>query len=182
MKGKVKEAQETAEEALKENAKLEQEVNRLESKIEQLESQSRRDKLIFHGLKGDSAESWDDSESKVKDFITEQLGLNGDSVEFDRVHRLKTRGNGVAPIIAKFNKFKQRSEVLQAANNKLKKTDSCGVSQDFTQKVRESRRKLIPFMTEARQDEKKAYLAYDKLMIDKVKYVYNERTENIEPV
>ena len=44
----------------------------LQTKIDQLESQSRRDHLI----KGKASESWEQTESKVKDFITNKLDLD----------------------------------------------------------------------------------------------------------
>ncbi|XP_072028386.1 uncharacterized protein [Amphiura filiformis] len=182
LKSQVDDAKTVADHACDVNKQLQADLEQANARIEQLESQSRRDNLIFHGIEGDDKETWDESEDKVRSFLSDKLDIDGDEVEFERVHRLKSRGGNTAPIIAKFTKYKQRSAVLDAAQTKLKKKDTYGVSQDFTKKVRDTRKTLIPFMTEARNQNKRAYLSYDKLVIDKVKYVFDEGTEDIVPV
>lgn len=175
-------AQKSADEACAENEILRDELDQTRSRLDHLEAQSRRDNLIFHGITqdGDREESWDECENKVREFVTDKLDIDGDELEFERVHRLKSNKKNPSPIIAKFSRFKQRSQVLDAAKKKLKRRDKCGVTQDFTKKVRDIRKLLIPFMTEARNNDKHAYLSYDKLIIDKVKYSFDDETNNIK--
>ena len=48
------------------------------------------------------------------------------------------------------------------------------VSEDFPSRVSKIRYKLIPFMRDAIQQNKRAFLRYDKLIIDGQAYVYDE--------
>lgn len=166
-------------ELAEENNELQEKVNTLENKVDQLEAQSRRDNLLFYGLpetpKRDGegnfiSETWKDCEAKVKDFIKEKLGLSDSDIEIERAHRINTK-NKPRPIIAKFSHHKVKESVLSAA--KLLKNTPFSISEDFTKRVRDARRELIPFMTKAREEGKRANLRYDKLVIDRVSYKYS---------
>ena len=47
-----------------------------EKKNERLEAQSRRDNLRFHGLDDKMGETWEESETKVRDYISNDLGID----------------------------------------------------------------------------------------------------------
>ena len=114
LKQDVRDAKEEAATAQEEVQDLREEVEQLRSKVDQLEGQSRRENLIFHGIPGDKDEDWKTSETKVRNIITNKLGLDGDEISMERAHRLKSKGQS-APIIVKFSFFSDRSQVLGAA-------------------------------------------------------------------
>lgn len=66
-----------------------QEENRLLwNKVTKLEDQARRKNLVLYGITEDDKESWDETESKVKTLLHEELGISGDTLNIERSHRL----------------------------------------------------------------------------------------------
>src|SRR5258705_3618104 len=142
----------------------------LEDRMRSQEDRSRRENILIKGLADESSENWSDSEKLVVDFGL-HFGLFevGHVPRFDRVHRLGVFRQGQCRhIIARFSFFKDKSSTLQRAKN-LKDTEF-SVFEDFSQETRQIRRELIPFLTAARSQGKRAQLAVDKLKIDGKNY------------
>ncbi|XP_077977136.1 uncharacterized protein LOC144432738 [Glandiceps talaboti] len=143
----------------------------MERKMDKKQGQMRSDNLIFRGLEEDVDETWDDTENKLKSFISDNLDLNGDEIEFERAHRLNNAKSNPKPIIAKFSKYKHLEQVLKASA-KLKNTEY-KIYENFSSMFRKKRRKIGPFLMNARTEGKNAHLEYDKLKVDNVIYVYD---------
>ncbi|XP_070554706.1 uncharacterized protein [Ptychodera flava] len=118
--------------------------------------------------------------SKVRSLISEKLGIDGQCIEFDRVHRLASARSRPQPIIAKFNRYQQRKQVYEAA--KVLKDTEFKVTEDFTKRVRDIRRKLGHHLAAARAEGKRAFLSYDKLKIDGTTYIYDNACDDIRPL
>ena len=120
----LKEGSKRTEEVIKslseENVSLRKTIDELTKDLDSMKGQMRRDNLIFHGIGQDRKESWDDTESKVKRFITHKLDVPSDDMKFERVHRLTNATSVPQPIIAKFSHFKDRDQVLRSARANLK--------------------------------------------------------------
>ena len=171
VKRDLNEAREQSARLTEENKCLKAQVNTLTDELDSMKGQMKRDNLIFHGLEQDKDETWEQSETKIKSFITERLDIDGDSIGFDRVHRLSNARKRPQPIIAKFTRYKQRDEVYRAA--KILKDSGYKVTEDFTYRVRQIRRKLGVYLLQARSEGKKAFLSYDKLKIEGATYAYD---------
>ena len=181
--------------------KLEEENRKLRDQINQLENQSRRENLVFHGIPESSdsdAETWRDCEEKVQKVIKEILkidpiGTEG-GVEIERAHRLPKprmqRRDGRAeslqevprPIIVKFSKFKKREKVKDAAFKNLKPGSVIRVKEDFSQRVRFIRWKLGEIMIKLKTANKNAKLKFDKLVVDGQSYRYDEETGMVKRI
>lgn len=152
---------------LNENEELKSKIDRLERAQDDLEGRSRRNNLIFYGLHKTEGETAEDCELLVKEVLTDKVELAED-FEFDRVHRLGTSKN--SPIIARCTFYKQKSIILKA-KRKLQETDNTiSIGEDFTKRVRDIRRKLIPFLKTAKADGKRVTMIYDHLLIEGQKY------------
>lgn len=81
-----------------------------QEKNEKLEAQSRRDNLKFYNMHGESQETWEQSENKIRTYLSEKLGIDGCHIE--RAHRLPSKSTP-RPIIAKFSFFKDKEKVLK---------------------------------------------------------------------
>lgn len=149
-------------------AELASQVKSLASQCENLEGQSRRSNLIFYGIPDSSEETWTASEAKVISLCQETLGIKFDASFLERSHRLGAfRPNRNRPIIAKFTSFKLKQDVLFSAS-KLKGT-AYSLSEDFSLKTRNERKKLLEF---ARTQNAKFQLRYNRLyMGDRMFYV-----------
>ena len=58
-------------------------------KKERLEVQSGRDNLRFYGFDDKNDESWEKSETRVRNNIDEHLKLDEASIQIERAHRIQ---------------------------------------------------------------------------------------------
>jgi len=166
-----------------ENTSIKQELSNMSVKLDSLEGLPRRNNLRFLGIEGRNSESWDDSERKVRDFISNTLGLTDlANVEIERAHRVGSTRSDSCPIIAKFTKYKDRESVLRAARQNLSSKSQYSVREDYTERVQLHRRELTKTLIEARNQGKYASLRFDKLIIDGDTYMYIDTDDTIKRI
>ena len=117
-------------------------IDELCEKIEKQERYSRRENVIFHGMKEERDESYTNMRKKVADFLNrnvkEKVWSEGDIL---RAHRLGDPNNGKSrPVIVRFVQFMDKLSVLRAREY-LKRVD-VGVSNDLTVNQRNELAKL----------------------------------------
>eukprot|EP00745_Piridium_sociabile_P023982 TRINITY_DN37646_c0_g1_i6.p1 TRINITY_DN37646_c0_g1~~TRINITY_DN37646_c0_g1_i6.p1 ORF type:complete len:105 (-),score=32.29 TRINITY_DN37646_c0_g1_i6:252-566(-) len=95
-----------------------------------------------------------------------------------RAQRLRS-GKGLHPIIVCFNSFKAKERILAERRALKTKRSAVFISEDFTPTVRDKRRKLLPFMKEAKNANKKAFLRFDTLVIEGKSFVYDPATDSV---
>ena len=169
MELEMNETKEQLKDLTHENIMLRKKLADQTEKSIRLESHSRRNNLLFGNLSESTPE---DCEANVKNFIANVLGLSAD-FHFERVHRLgaNTIKGKIRPIIACFSFCKERQQVwLQ--RKKLQKTTHW-IAEDFPEEVQLRRRSLKPVLQQAVKLGKTAFLAVDKLVIDKTTYTVN---------
>ena len=153
---------------LNENEALKSKLENLECVTDELEGRSRRNNLLFYGMPRQSdRESNEDCESRIQEVLTDQLELAED-VQFDRVHRLGKSKN--SPIIARCTFYKQKLVILK---NKRKLKDSNSgifIGDDFTQRVRDIRKRLAPYLKKSKEEGKQATMVFDYILIDGRKF------------
>ena len=160
-----------------ENEELRLKIRELEENNDKLESQSRRENLLFYGIPESENESWKDTENKVND-ILKSIDIDPTPIVIQRCHRLTSTAKP-RPVIVKFLRFKDRELIFSEAMKKLKSTPY-RVSEDFTKRIRELRKKLMPFLKEARDDGKRAFIRFDKLIIDGTVFAWDSAHNKIK--
>ena len=99
---------------------------------------------------------------------------NATEMKIDRVHRLGRFERGKRrPIVAKFNFYGDKVKVKDTARDKLNSNSGPRVGDQLPKPIQERRKKLIPYLVEARQNGRQASLAYDTLYIDNVRYTHD---------
>ncbi len=143
------------------------ELKSLQNNVDYLDNQSRRNNLRFDGIEETPQETWEQSESHVKRELAVKLKLSTEqisAINIERAHRVNAlNNNNKRAIVVRFSSFKDREAILKAA--RLEKAPGLYVNEDFSARVVEKRRQLLPEMYSARDDGKIAYLSYDKLII-----------------
>ena len=178
---------------------LETRMNEAEKRNEQLEAQSRRENLKFYGFTDDKDETWEQSEDKVRTYLSNELHIDEQRMQIERAHRLNSK-TSPRPIIVKFSHFKDKELVLKNYREKRKaqrEADQQGeneggadetavrpvrVSEDFPMRVTRARTNLYPFMKSAQEQDKEAYLRYDKLVVEDQAYVFDSDRGRPVPV
>ena len=151
---------------------LMRENSELKERVIETQTRSMRDNLIFRGIPDvQNIKEPKDTESKVKDFITKELGIE-ENIEFQVVHRLKPRpDHGPRSIVAKFERRKDRNNVLAKSRDKLKDHPRFAVHEQYPVEVIERRKQLIPIMLDARAQGNFATLRDDKLYVNNRRYI-----------
>lgn len=165
-----------------ENVTLKESVRKMETKLDYLENQSRRNNLIFRGVSevSDGVEMWSDVEDRVINLVNEKLKIDLHLDDIERAHRInRVNRDSKYPrdIVVKFNSFKIREKIWNAKTN-LKGSQYI-LLEDFSFKIIEKRRILIEEMYRAREDGQKAIVVFDKLKIDGVTYVVDDISGNV---
>jgi FtsZ-binding cell division protein ZapB len=173
-KDRVCELERENEKLKEDNVGLLGKVNNLEAHVDDLESRSRRNNILVHGLKKEEGETPRDLEMRLNDLFTDKLEL-ADTVQMDRVHRLGSKPN--APIIACCTFYKDKVTVLKA-KQKLTGSDVF-IGEDFSRGVREKRKKLSVFLKDIKQEDKTAKMIYDHLIVGGKKFFLSEDGEGL---
>ena len=159
----------------------------VDDKLEYLQNSSRRNNVKVMGIaeSPNFVESWDESETIVKEKIKSLLNITEDLV-IERAHRIgrpkefHTRADGSKgkarprPIVAKFMSWKQKEQVVRKARE-VKPHDVKFVT-DFSQRTLSRRHDLVPRMLEARKNGKVAYLIGSKLIVKDGKVNQSQRS------
>ena len=74
---------------------IEQRHQRLEEKISELEERSKRNNLRFSGFteKAEGAETWEESENLIREFIERNLEMESKDITIERAHRTGSKIN-----------------------------------------------------------------------------------------
>ena len=116
--------------------KLEHEKNKLETKLtkavgltDDQQQYSRRNCLLFHGVKEESSE---DTDNIVTEICAEKLRLDVGKSMIDRSHRIrpKKKDQKPRPIIIKFCSYRDRSKVFY--NKKMLKGSGLTITESLT--------------------------------------------------
>lgn len=151
---------------------LEKARDSLREEVTYLKSQSMRNNLIFTNVPEDNSsgsESPEVTERKLRHHLHEHLKLakeTADSLRFERVHRSPGHpvSGKVRTIVAKFTFFQDR-ELVRRQWKHLSGTNF-NVYEQLPQEIIAKRRRLVPKMKAARDQGKRAWIAYDTLFVD----------------
>ena len=75
---------------------IEQKHQQLEETISELKDRSRRNNLRFSGFteKTEVAETWEESEDLIREFIEENIEIESKDITIERAHRTGSKING----------------------------------------------------------------------------------------
>ena len=130
------------EQKLEETSKDQQ----LEEKISEPEDRSRRNNLRFSGFteKADGAETWEESENLIREFIERNLEVERKDITTERAHRTGSKINGKKrAIIVKFFNYKDKDAVLNQYRQKQPWKDNIYLNEDYSERTADLRKQLF---------------------------------------
>lgn len=154
-------------ELLVENSLLKTRVEGLEDKLNNIERAKRRKNIVFFGIEETESNECDLVQS-IKDNLIE-AGVNIECQEIATAFRLgKTdkKTEKIRPVLVQINSNWKKGLIFK---NKKNLPANVFVSEDYPKDVQERRRQLIPKMEEERKKGKKAFIKYDKLIVEEHK-------------
>ena len=161
-----------AKDPIEEDIKLiEQKHQQLEEKISGLEDRSRKNNLRFSGFteKVEGAETWEESENLIREFIERNLEMKSKDITIERAHRTGFKINGKKrAIIVKFLNYKDKDAVLNQYRQKQLWKDNIYVNEDYSERTADLRKQLFEQAKEIRQSGKSAKVVYKKLVVSRI--------------
>ena len=162
----------------------------VDDKMEYLENTSRyNSKVIGIEESPNFIESWDESETIVKDKIKSLLSITED-LEIERAHRVgrlkeyHTRADGSKvkarprPIIVKFLSWKQTERVVRKAREG--KPPEVEFLVDLSQRSLKRRQDVVLRLLEARRNGKVAYFIGDRLVVRDKGGIQDQRPKDVD--
>lgn len=164
MDGKLDALVQEIKDIKEDNVKLKEQVAKQEERLEKLEREIRRKNIVVKGITDNENESEAETAEKIYT-VLHKIGPNIDmKVDIDEIRRIGNyKKEGKRPILVKLTKDSMRSTILNTKN--LKGTE-IWIDEDYPKNIQEERKLLIPQMKEARQRGYKAYIRYNKLIVN----------------
>ncbi|VDI23413.1 Hypothetical predicted protein, partial [Mytilus galloprovincialis] len=106
-------------------------------------------------------------EDTIKEFISNELKIDSEAIQFQNVHRLKNKGDGKPRnIIAKFVTYSDHEMIRSAAYEHLKNKKEVAVYQQYPAEISNRRKELIPRMIALkREGHQNVRLVLDNLYV-----------------
>ena len=138
-------------------------IEKQEVRLEYVEREMKRKNLILKGIKDEKVESFAEREGKVKEVLERMgVGMMGDIIDITkRIGPFNESRN--RPILLKLITEKAKFEILK--NTVKLKGTNIWIEEDYTKKIQEERKALIPKLKEIRATGKQAILKYNRIEI-----------------
>lgn len=166
------------EDLKKENLDQRELIVALEEKVDYLENQSRRDNLIFTGIKERKGETWDECVDEVVN-VAKQIGVDLKRDDVVRAHRV---GGKKVPrnIVAKFSSWRKKEEILK--NKVHLKGSQYFIFEDFSTKTLKERQALFEEARRMWKNGDEARVKFNRLITKTGTFKWNAREFMLEKV
>lgn len=155
-----------------------EDVNRLLlDKIDEIEQQTKMNNLIFFNVEDNENENERSSLRKVMHIINTIMNVKTSSENISvalRMDNVKSSAES-RPILVRFTNFATKDRVL-AARYRLRGT-IIEVRADYTDRINQRRKELLPYLLVKRSLGHEAFILYDKLLVDCAKVTLEELRE-----
>jgi len=154
---------------LNENELLKQGLTEQEKRIEKLEREIRKNKIVIHGVEEQKEESDMQIKEKIRVILTEMdVSINTEE-ELTQIRRLGKEYEGrIRPIMIEVRSWNKKIEIFNATK-KLRGT-KIYFEEDFSKEIIKQRKELIVFMKQYRKEGHHAILKYNNLLINGQKF------------
>ena len=153
-------------------ARLNSKISQQESQLTDLRARSMRDNMVFSGITEDKNEKWDDTKTKLQNFLVNELKIQDvDAVQIDRAHRSGVKHDDKPrPIIAKLANSSSKDKIFQNVKN-LKGKPQYSIQEQLPAEVMERRKRLwSKFKLAKSNPQNKVSWSLDKLIINGVSF------------
>jgi hypothetical protein len=149
----------------------------MNEKIKWLENGYRKNNILIFRLEERRGERYFDTLEVAKKFLRETMTLEILNESIDYVARVGKR-SGERPILMKLTSFSMKLEVFKKTKNLAGSTFR--VDEDFAWETRKIRKRLIPYLKDAKRRGHRAFLKKDKLIVNGQAYDLEYLLGNIQ--
>lgn len=164
-----------------ENKELQVRMDTMESKVEFLERQLKKNNIIYFGIDEANEETPNQLEQKALDVMSDKMQVNIKSDDIANVYRIgKRNGRFPRPVFIALANYKKKAEII-ANRSKLRGTDIF-VNDDLTPKQRETRKNLQQHARRLREEGKRVSIRAEKIVVHEDSYDVNELNASYKEV
>ena len=152
--------------ALEEVNSLKTKNDELKDLITDLQSKNMMKNLIVGGITDSADERNEDTENSVRKFLVEKLKIaeeRAKNIQFEKVQRISRAGFRPRGIIGCFSDMRDKDNV-KSCRGHLKDTGYY-MHDQYHREVVQYRKKLLPLVKKAKDDNKDVYIRYNKLIV-----------------
>ena len=140
----------------------------IDRRFAELEDRSRRNNLRLDNVEEETEnETWEDSERKVKDVISD-MGLDSKSIKIERAHRVGSKRVGKKKhrtIVVKFLDYKDREDVMRRyRESKYWEKRKAYINEDYSEYTLNLRKELLARAKSLRANGDYARVIYNRLV------------------
>lgn len=162
---KLDKNEETISELKHENQRLIKTIKVQEERLEQVEREIRRNNIIIQGLPDIDGENQEGVKEEIQGVLRE-IGVEiNPLVDIKETTKLGIyKPNKKRPILVKLQTWDKKMEIFK--RTKELKGKDIWINDDYTKKVQDDRKILIPHLKQAKQQGHRAYLRHNKLIVN----------------
>lgn len=160
------------QELRRENEQLKEEVGNLKTKLHKFERETRKYKLMVHGLGETGKEDVTEDINLCLDLFNNKLGINCQLGDLRNVYRVGKPSGKLRPVSIETNSYFLRSDILK--NSKKLKGTKIFIAPEYAQEEYEERKILRKYLREARLNKEDAQIKNKKLIVGGQEYSVEE--------
>lgn len=158
-----------------EQNEINNEIKVMKRSLSGLKNDNRINNLIIYNLPECDNVNFYELEKKVVKFLQDVLKVEITLNDINYVRKLGRKDIVSKPVLIKFVSLRKKLEVLKSAKNL--KGSNMSINQDYSYEIRLIRKSLLPYLYKARSLQCRAFLRYDKLIINNVMYTLQQLTQ-----
>lgn len=153
----------------REKHQLRYKIQNLEDRLESEEKNKKRNNIVIRGVNCEG----ENIKERTRGFLEKQLGVKVSIKEAYTVGKRKEK----KAVVAKIEYWKEKQEVMKN-KNKLRGTQIY-IDNDLTMKERDIQSKIYDRANKEKAKGKRVKIGYQKLLIEGVQYVWNNKMEDL---
>lgn len=157
---------------IEENKSLKLQVDNLQTKIKYMETEKKRNNLMFLGFE-EKQQTQHELMEDITNLLSRNLKTNLQKHEIAKAYRIGVRkDNKRRPVLVSFNTTWRRDDILKY---RKEMPTEMYIKEDFSKEVLEIRKNLLPKLEEERKKGRIAYLKNDKLIVKDITHRDNRK-------
>lgn len=159
---------------------LEEQNSLLKEKLKYIERKNKQNSVIIYGLEEQEGENQSKLLEEILKLINSIIKVELVPFEINNIYRIGKNVNTRRPILVSFVTTLKKQEVIR--NGKRLKGTEISISEDLIDEDREERKILVEALKQARNQNKKAVIRGNRIIIDSTKFsatdILNDKHKN----
>ncbi len=141
----------------------EKELISLKEKIHKIENESKKKNFVIYNLE-EKESNYFQLENCILSLINDGCRVSCVDIEIDFIKRLGKRSNKIRPVLVGLTTWRKKMMIMKS--KKLLKGSNLRIEDDLPKDILKKQKELIPTMLKFREEGRKVFIKFDKIMVD----------------